>query len=186
MIVNVINLEHRTLRMEQFHQQSLEQGFEYKRWEGIVFPHDRKRGVYAAHSQIVRDAKEKKLPCVLIAEDDCRFMDIGAFKYFIDNIPSDYDLYQSMIYVGDIIDNRIVDLFSGMTMYMVHERFYDFFLSLPESCHVDRELGKYHSQFKYMVCPRFTTFQDGSKSDNTQMTCNYSPYLKGRKLYKNG
>jgi hypothetical protein len=182
-IVNVINLPHRDLRLQQFHEQSLEQEFEYKVWPGIVFPHDRKKGIYAAHSQIVRYAKEENLPYVLIAEDDCRFFAKNAFNYFIENIPDDADTYHGMIYVGSIENNRITSLFSAMTLYIVFARFYDFFLSLPESCHVDRELGLTAHIHKYMVCPEFVCFQDGSKSDSTFSTCDYSSYLIGRKIF---
>lgn len=181
--INVINLPHRELRLQQFHEQSIEQNFEYKVWQGIEFQHDRKRGVYAAHSQIVRYAKENNLPYIFIAEDDCRWFAKGAFDYFIDNMPEDADIYFSMIYVGNIKDNRINTVFSGMTMYCVFQRFYDFYLSLPESCHVDRELGLTANINKYMVCPKFTCFQDGSMSDNTRMQSDYSPYLEGRKIY---
>lgn len=182
-IINVINLLHRELRLQQFHEQSLEQGFGYRVWPGIVYPHDRKRGVYEAHAQIVKYAKEQNLPYIMIAEDDCRFFAPNAFNYFLENIPTDADIYFSMVYVGAIKDNRIVSVFSGMTMYIVFQRFYDFYLSLPESCHLDRELGLSANIHKYIVCDKFCTFQDGSKSDNSLMQCDYSPYLKDRKIY---
>lgn len=184
-IINVINLEHRDLRLKQFHDESIKEGFGYRVWPGIIYKGDNKRGICLAHKQIVQYAKDNHFPSVTIAEDDCRFFGTGgAWKYFLDSIPEDFDIYFSMVYVANIVDNRITgDEFSGMTMYIIHQRFYDFFLSLPESCHIDRELAKTANQHKYMVCDQFVCQQDGSKSDHNQMTCDYTPFLKGRKLF---
>lgn len=183
-IVNVINLEARTDRMEHFHQQSLEQNFGYRVWPGILCKGDNKRGINLAHRQIVKYAKDNELPYVIICEDDVNFFAPNAFKYFIDNIPQDYDTFHSMIYVGTIQDNRIVSVFSGMTMFAINSRFYDFFLSLPESIHIDRELGLYANRFKFMVCPEFVCEQIAGKSDNTHtVTISYRPFLKGRKIF---
>lgn len=183
-IINVISLEHRTDRQEHFHQQALEQQFGYRMWSGILCQGDNKRGINLAHRQIVQYAKDNNLPFTIICEDDVKFFAPNAFKYFIDNTPQDYDLFFSMIYVGDITDNRITSAFSGMTMYAINNRFYDFFLSLPESIHIDRELGKYADQFKFMVCDKFVAEQIPGKSDNSHtVTTSYRPYLKGRKIY---
>lgn len=183
-IVNVINLEARTDRMEHFHQQALEQNFGYRVWPGILCQGDNKRGINLAHRQIVKYAKDNELPYVIICEDDVNFFAPNAFKYFIDNIPQDYDTFHSMIYVGTIQDNRIVSVFSGMTMLAINSRFYDFFLSLPESIHIDRELGLYATQFKFMVCDQFVAEQIPGKSDNSHtVTTSYRPYLKGRKIF---
>ncbi len=183
-IINVISLEHRTDRMELFHTQALEQQFGYRTWPGIICKGDNKRGVNLAHRQIVQFAKNNKMPFTIICEDDTTFFAPNAFKYFIDNIPDDYDTYHGMIYVGDIIDNRITGVFSGMTLYAINYRFYDFFLSLPESIHIDRELGNYADQFKFMVCDKFICEQWGGKSDNTKTSIDsYRPFLVGRKIF---
>lgn len=187
MIVHVINLESRTVRMEQFHQESIQQGFEYVRHEGEVFRHDRKQGVCRSHKAIVRQAKENGDEMVIVCEDDCRWFGKGAFDYFISKIPEDFDLFLTMAYVAELdADNRIKGVFSGLTCYIVHSRFYDFYLSLPDSCHLDRELGLYAKDYKFIVCDQFTAEQDGSRSDNTMMQCDYRPYLQGRKLFNNG
>lgn len=184
-IINVINLEHRDLRLKQFHEESVKEGFGYRVWPGIICQGDNKRGICLAHKQIVQYAKDNHLPYVAISEDDCRFFgNGGAWRYYLDKMPVEFDIYFSMVYVGVIKDNRIIgDEISGMTMYIINQRFYDFFLSLPDSCHIDRELGQTAEQHKYIVCDQFVCQQDGSRSDHNQMTCDYSPYLKGRKLY---
>lgn len=182
-IINVINLPERELRLSQFNQEAINQGFGYVVWDGIICIGDNKKGILAAHKQIVKFAKDNNFRSIIIAEDDCRFFANGAWRYFVSKIPEDYDIFFGMIYVADLVENRITGLFSGMTMYCINERFYDFFLSLPESCHVDRELGKYSDQFKFIVCDQFVCEQDGSISDNTKTTCNYRPYLESRKLF---
>lgn len=184
--VHCINLEHRDLRKLQAETQAKEQGFYIKFWMGIIDRLDRKRGVCLAHKQIVRYAKENEMKMVCIAEDDFLFFTYkhNGWDFFLDNIPKDFDLYFAMIYPGVInAENRITSVFSAMTMYVVHSRFYDFFLSLPDSCHLDRELGLTANIHRYMVCPEFVCEQDGSISDNTFSACDYSPYLEGRKIY---
>lgn len=187
MIVNFINLEARSLRREQFYNEASIQGFETIRFEGEVFPHDPKQGICRSHKRIVQFAKDNRWKQVLVCEDDVRWFGEGAFDYFISHIPEGFDLYLAMVYVGELDKmNRIKGVFSGMSAYVVHERFYDFFLSIPDSAHIDRELGLYSEHFRYIVCNEFCCEQDGSKSDNNKMSCDYRPFLEGRKLYNNG
>jgi len=182
--VNCINLPHRELRRQQSIEQADEQGFYIKFWDGIVFPHDRKRGINLAHRQIIKEAKDLGYKNVCVMEDDCRFFAPKAWEYFLENMPDDFDIYFGMLYIGDLDSgNRVQGLFSAMTLYVVNSRFYDFFLSLPESCHVDRELGLTSNIHKYIVCDKFCCYQDGSRSDNNFLTCDYSPYLEGRRIY---
>lgn len=179
-------MEHRELRLQQFHQQSIEQGFGYRVWPGIFCRGNNKQGINLAHRQIVQYAKDNNLPYVCISEDDCRFMAPGAWRYFLENTPADFDIYLSMYYACDLVEgNRIMTLFSGMTMYIVHSRFYETFLSLPNDCHIDRDmLGRVADQYKFMVCDQVVCEQDGSKSDNTHCTIgSYRSYLVGRKIY---
>lgn len=184
LIGNCIHLWHREDREQSIRKEAKEQGFYLRFWTGEEFRMDRKKGVCMSHKKIVQDAKDCGYKQVLIMEDDCCFFGLGAWDYFLEHIPDDYDIYFAMIYVGNIDkDNRITNVFSGMTMYVVNERFYDFFLSLPDSCHIDRELGLYSNRFKFLVCDKFICYQDGSRSDNNMMTCDYSSYLAGRKIY---
>lgn len=184
--VNIINLITRPERKEQAEKQAEEQGFYARFFEGIVHRHDRKRGICEAHKQVVRDAKECGYKYTIIAEDDILFTAKGGWDYFLSRIDAvgHFDLLFSMIYVGAINEeNRIEGLFSGMTMYCVPQHFYDFLLNLPDSCHIDRELGLTSHIHRYLVCDKFVCYQDGSRSDNNFMTCDYSPYLEGRKIF---
>lgn len=184
LIGNCIHLWHRIDREESIKQQAQFQGFYLRLWEGIEVRTNRKEGICKSHKKIVADAKENDYPFCLIMEDDTIWNCEGAWDYFLDNMPDEADIYFSMIYVGTIDDkNRITSVFSGMTCYIVYRQFYDFFLSIPDDCHIDRHLGLTANIHKYIVCPKFPCYQNGSKSDNNQMTCDYSPYLVGRKIY---
>lgn len=184
-IINVINLESRPERLEGFLKEAYFQGFGVKVWQGEVVPYNAKMGICRSHKRIVQYAKDNELKWTCIAEDDCRFFgdSRGAWKYFVDNMPNDYDLFLGMVYVADVVDNRITSVFSGMTIYFVNSRFYDFFLSIPDDVHIDRHLGLTANIHKYMVSDQYIAEQDGSKSDNTKTTCNYRPFLKGRKIF---
>jgi len=181
--VHAINLPHRTDRRYSFEHQAEGQGFKVRFWDGIVSDTPSK-SVNLAHKQIVRYAKEKKLPQITIAEDDCCFFAKGAFDYYIKKILKDYDIYFGMIYSGEIDEsNRIIEGFSGNTLYMVHERFYDTFLSVPDTEHLDRFLGTLCSQYKFMVCPQFVCYQSNGYSDRAKAYCKYEPLLEGRKIF---
>lgn len=184
--LNCIHLWERLDRYENIIRQQKEQGFYLRLHEGIVNRTDRKMGICQSHKNIVKEAKENRQKMVAICEDDIVFFAPKAWEYFLENIPQSFDTFHGMIYVGDIIADRIVSLFSAMTLYIVHERFYDFFLSLPDSCHIDRELGLTANIHEYKIIDKFVCYQDGSKSDNNFMTCDYSPYLEGRKIYGKG
>lgn len=186
-IINVINLEHRDLRLQQFHEESIVQGFGYRTWPGIIIKGNNRHAINLAHRQIVQYAQDHNLKYVAIAEDDCRFFAPGAWKYFMEKMPDDFDIYFSMYYAADSVsENRITGLFSGMTMYIVHKRFYETFLSLPNNVHIDREmLGPVADQYKFIFCDQVVCEQDGSQSDNTKTTSGkgYRAFLRGRKIF---
>ncbi len=185
-IVHVINCDHRPERLARFLKEADEQGFGVMVTVGEVIPHNAKMGICRSHKKIVQYAKDNNMPMVAIAEDDCRMMGgVGAWKYFVDNMPDDFDLYLSMYYSCEKIEgNRIMAPFSAMTLYFVSARFYDFFLTgIPDDCHLDRELGKHAEHFKFLFCDLVCAEQDGSRSDNSKTTCNYRPFLKGRKIF---
>ena len=183
MIVNVINLPHREDRRLSAIKQSNEQKFEIIWWMGIVeIPPC--SGVSKAHRQIVQHAKDTGQKEVCIMEDDCVFTAPGAFDYFIENKPQEFDVYFGMNYSGEIKNNRIVNGFSGMTLYIVKDSFYDFFLSAPDLNHIDRWLGLTAFQNKYFVCPEYCCYQMGGFSDNRKATSNYDAYYVGKNWFK--
>lgn len=186
---NFINLDFREDRFNHIMSEIHKQGItDYKKFDGIHDKHFPKKGILQAHKSVVREAKENGWQSVIVAEDDLRFFAPGAWQYFLDNTPDDYDIYFAMIYVGDVdSDNRIISTCSGMTMYRVHERFYDIFLSIPEhdgGVHIDRYITSMHDKYKFFVCDKYVCEQIGGTSDNTKKKNNdYTPLLKGKPLF---
>lgn len=156
------------------------QGLEVKYWPAIQDPLNRSFvGIGEAHKQIVRYAKENKLPSICIAEDDLYFFAPGAWDHFLKNIPQDFDIYLGVIFHGLKEDNTTDD-FCGMTLYVVHERFYDTFLSLPEVNHIDRSLA---GKGRFVVCDPMVCSQKGGYSFNKRRRDTYERYLVGKRLF---
>lgn len=139
--LNIITTAKRQDRYDELQIQLQSQKIaDVKYWEGEVFKHSPKKGICRAHKRIVQDAKDNGDEKCVIGENDLQFTSVGAWKYFLDSVPNDFDTFSGLVYVGDIEDNRIISQASGMTtLYAVHERFYDFFLSIPDDCHIDRD-----------------------------------------------
>lgn len=176
-------------RHTQIIQQSVEQGFALRFFIGErpEQKRDVKKAIVKGHKSIVQYAKDNKMPFCVIAEDDIIFFAHGAYKFFIDNKPTDYDLWMAVIYSGEIQPEtfRVMNGFSGgMSLYCIHERFYDFVLNeIPDDCHIDRELGNTCFKNKYFQCNPIVGHQSGGYSDNLKTTMFYGAYLEGRQLY---
>lgn len=165
-------------------EQSKRLGFCVRFWEGEMekFGHI---GINKAFRKIVQWAKENKSPRVLIGEDDLLFSSPGAWKYYIDNIPDDYDTYLGGIYAGQLQGNRIINGYSGHSLIMIHERFYDFFLSANPNDHLDRWLGNTAFKHQYIVCLPYVVYQiSKGYSDNHKRMVSHNSYLKEMNLYK--
>lgn len=183
--INIIHLPERADREELYMMEFARQGIiDYKIWPGIRNVHATFAGISAAHKQVVSHAKRSGLKEILIGEDDLKFTSPNAFKYFVENKPEDYDMYLASIYTGWINqeDNTVKD-FSGMTLYFIHERFYDKFLGVPLMNHIDRALANLG---RYFVCEPFSCIQYCTFSDQKLAIVNHAHLLKGRKLYNDG
>ena len=179
--INIINLPNRQDRrssiLEELRQQKITN---FKIWEGIVDGSSAATKISQAHKQIVRNARENNFPSVIIAEDDIHFTAPGAFRFFCEHLPAEYDIYLGAISHGNIEENnRVVD-FSGLLLYQVHRRFYDTFISMPEQEYIDRAL---RGKGIYIVCPSFVVIEHNGKSDNTGKTGDNSIYYAGRPLF---
>lgn len=182
--LNIIHLPHRIDRWELLQRELVSQEItNYKIWEGVVHPQATFAGISSAHKRIVREAKTMGLPYVLIGEDDLRFTAPGAFRYFLDHVPEDYDLYLASIYIGTIKEDNTVRDFSGLTLYLVNERFYDVFLGVKIMNHLDRELA---GRGRFVVVDQFCAVQYTTYSDNSKGLINNQPLLNGRRLFNNG
>lgn len=189
-IVNVINLSRRTDRTLSIVQESKNQNFAIKFWEGIDEPERRytKKAICISHKRIIQYASANNLPYCLIAEDDLEMFGEGAFQYYMDNKPEDYDLYCATIFDGEVEPetNRILNGMSAtMSLYCVHSRFYSVILNdVADDDHIDRALGMLCHKYKYFVPPLLCCTQRQGYSDNMkQKTSDYSIYLANRPLY---
>ena len=182
MKVNIIHLPERTDRMELLEKELHEQNiFDYRIWDGIVDPIITNRGISQAHKQIVKNAKDNGLSEILIAEDDLKFTAKGAFEFFLHNRPKEFDIYLAGIYFGELNADNIVRDFSGLTFYIINQRFFDTFLSISEHDNLDRSL---RNKGEFIVCNPFAVIQYNGFSDNVKQYCNYDSYLIGRKLFE--
>ncbi len=181
MQVNIIHLPARTDRWQTLLSElSTQKISDYRIWDGVIDPITPFRGISKAHKQIVQFAKDDDLPEILIGEDDLHFTAPGAFTYFLNSKPADYDIYLGSIYHGNLKDDNSVDFFSGLTFYIINKKFYEKFLSSSEENHLDQELK---DKGKFVVCDPFAVIQHNGFSDNMKQYCNYDHYLKGRKLF---
>lgn len=189
-ILNIIHLESRMDRLQSLMEETSMQSIAYKLWPGVTThsEYTNHRNISIAHKAIVRDAKEKNLPHVIIAEDDIKFSSAGAWKYYLDNTPKSFDLYSGLIYAGEVDPetNRIIST-KGMsgtnTLYTISSRFYDFFLAVDESKHLDRELGRFGNINEYYVCNPMVCTQMGGMSDNFRREYYYDAFLENKILY---
>jgi len=162
--LHVINLKHRVDRLSSFQKEAQHQAIiDFKIWEGVFIRAIPIYAILQSHKMIVADAKQKGLPRVVIAEDDIKFLGLGAWEYYLKNIPDDYDLYLGGVFSGIVKEDNTIEDFSGMTLYTVHERFYDTFLALNKIDNIDRQLAR---KGKYVVCNPIVVSQWGGFSDN--------------------
>jgi len=144
-----------------------------------VLKHSVVESINASHKKIIRAAKEAGLPYVTVAEDDVMFTSIGAWQYYLDNMPQSFDLYLGCTYVKPFSPVRV----SGFQLYTVHEKFYDIFLSAPSNMHIDTVMddlgGDYH------VCLPVVALQRPGYSANNNAYANYNQQTLAKEdLYK--
>ena len=180
--LNIINMPHRTDRKVSAYREIKEQciiDYEFRLGIKTQFNFN---GVRRAHQNVVMMAKQKELPYVIIAEDDIKFLGKEAWLYYFRNMPKDFDLYLGGIMSGDIEDGVVKGSFSGLTLYTVHKRFYDTFLSIQSTGHLDRLLA---DKGRYVVCDPMVVSQHGGYSDNHEKVIeSYDKRLINRKLFK--
>jgi hypothetical protein len=179
-MVHCIHFAARTDRERLFKQEAQAQGFDYRFWEPIP-AHKTWISVRLSHQQIVRHAKETKMPYVIIMEDDVRFTCKGAYQYYLSKKPDTFDIYTAGIYFGKIKNGRLVSSFSGLQCYMVNACFYDAFLNInTDRHHLDRVLGTGGTRVE--VCYPMAAIQYTTYSDVGGKYRDYSRYLKDKLL----
>lgn len=128
----------------------------------------------------MRYAKVNGLKEIAIAEDDCIFTSIKSWDYFLEHKPHDFDLYIGNHYSGaHNPDNTIHHEFTGLTIYIIAERFYDKLLSANELRNIDTALN---GLGKFVVCNPEIAKQTHGYSYNRKKIVNDDHYLKGREF----
>ena len=150
----------------------------YELWEGLYLP-SIKESINRSHKQIVQFAKLAEFDEVAIAEDDVRFTNPKGWQYFIEHKPTDFDLYLGGLFLGVPDNDNVVESFTGMTMYIISQRFYDTFLSVENDAHIDHSLK---GLGRYIVSNPLVVTQWNGVSGNTGKFEDYEALQGGRQF----
>jgi len=131
-----------------------------------------------SHKAIVRQAKEEGLPEVIVAEQDISFTCPTAWHYFMSNKPKEFDLWLWGSYIIPLSNNQVC----GFQLYIVAEKFYDAFLSVPKNQHIDTYMNELKGDYKY--CYPFPALQRSGFSANNKCEVNYNSILSEQDIYK--
>lgn len=184
MILNVIS-DIRNGRREDVIDHLTLRDVPFSIWDAIMLPGDTVASINASHKQIVKWAKESRQVSVVIAEDDVFFPVQDGWEYFLSKEPGVYDLYLAGVYSTTHDTNcdrtyRYTFDPVGLHCYMIHERYYDKFLSVPDDAHIDTAQGK-QGQFK--VCYPMAAIQRPGFSANSRQQVDYNTLLKPEDVY---
>lgn len=147
-------------------------------WDAIVLPNP-KQAISRSHKRIVKYAKDNGIKEIAIAEDDCIFTSINSWKYFVEKKPDDYDIYLGNHYGGIKRKDNTLFSFSGLTIYFIHCRYYDQFLSTFELKNIDTaQAGK----GIFVLCQPEIARQRIGYSYNRKKYIDDDHYLDGRKF----
>lgn len=186
-ILNILHLESRRDRLQSFLEQTAAQSIRYTVWDGFISHKFPQTNISNGHKQIVRDARNRKLKFVVIAEDDIKFSSPGAWSYYLSQKPDSFDMYFGMLYAGETDEYGEVQkgrMSGALTLYTIHERFYDTFLAMDEKLNLDYALGLIADKHDFFVCKPMVCFQENGFSDHFQKEMNYDVFLEGKTLYK--
>jgi hypothetical protein len=155
----------------------------YKFWPCVINNKSVVSSINASHKMIVQWAKENGLKEVCVAEQDLEFTHSTAWEYFLNNKPKEYDLYLGGSYVKDRDEKTGVFKFMicGFHLYIINEKYYDAFLSVKDTEHIDTEVGDLKGNFVF--CYPFPAIQRPGYSANSQEVVNYNTLLQPEDIY---
>jgi len=141
-VINILHLQEREDRVQNYLDQMNGQMAPFRVWLGFtdVTPW---KAISRGHKQIVSYAKDQGHEFCIIAEDDINFTSKKSWATYVKKRPKDYDMYFGGISGGEVNEKTglIKDVFSGMFLYTIHQRFYDCFLAADEEKNIDRWLS---------------------------------------------
>lgn len=114
--------------------------------------------INASHKMIIKDAKDRGLEMVAIFEEDVCFPAADGWKHFLEGIPVwPWDIYLAGTYGLDRPVRNPIACINGLQCYIVHNRFYDTFLAVPDDKHIDvalDNLGLYYVEYPFIALQR--------------------------------
>lgn len=148
MQVHIILDNRRVERAEQCLQEVERQQIPVTRyWQPVPDTKSVVRSINLSHKAIIQYAKDNRLPEVCVLEDDVFFPAADGWQYFLRNKPSDFDIYLGGTYALEYPVTNPISRIDGFHCYIMAERFYDTFLSVPDDVHIDTVLdgkGLFH------------------------------------------
>lgn len=183
MIVNILHCPDRKDRYELLLKEIEQQKFEYRIWECVKeFPKP-KQNISESHKMIIRFAKENNMEECCVMEDDAHFTAPNSIEYFLRKKPQDYDVYLGGIEWGRLNGDNTVDDFAGLNFYIIHQKFYDTFLSADRNKDIDRAIGR---KGKFVVVNPFCVIQHETVSDNRRKVIHRNAKLYFNRSLYNG
>ncbi len=149
----------------------------YHFWDATVLKDSVVKSINASHKKIVQWAKDNGKEYVIVAEQDLTFTCPTAWKYFLDNIPKQFDLYLACTYIVPVSNNKIC----GFHLYIIHSKFYDKFLSVKDDLHIDTAMDSLEGD--YIFCYPFPALQRRGFSANNHTIVDYNKILSKEDIY---
>lgn len=135
--------------------------------------------INASHKMLVRMAKVAQLEEVCIMEEDVHFPARDGFFHWIEHRPKVFDIYLAGTYGsrnGDTVQYPI-----GLHCYLIHSRFYDKFLSIDPTKHIDTAL---EGLGVYKVIYPYAAIQRPGFSANKRKDVDYNIILGPEDIYR--
>jgi glycosyl transferase family 25 len=182
-----INLPHRTDRYNHILAEVEKLNLNsFEIIEGII---NEAKTCFQSHLKCIQIAKDRKLPYVLILEDDAVFTE-DAFEKLEIIFKEVNELQWDMFFLGANLQAPAERLTMNLLKlngayaahaYMVHERFYDTILNLPHTCEMDVHYHNLMPNHNVYMCdpmiayqlPSHSDLQDGFRDYNQAMFNNY-------------
>lgn len=154
-----------------------------------------KFGVIASFKKIIRIAKERSLPYIMIFEDDVKFTSNRSREYFINGLkglPKDWDIFTggsySFVEKEDLTfrSDYIIKLarFSSLHCVLIKDTMYNIILNTKTTQHLDVYFSSLIVKGKinaYMSDPMVAIQYEG-KSDTVNKKVDYSSMLKDKNI----
>jgi hypothetical protein len=175
-----LHLIHDTRRIERFEpliNELFVQDIKFQLWNPVEAP-TVVESINKSHKAIVRWAKEMGLERVAIGEDDIFFPAKDGWRFFLNLMPDDFDIYLASTYTPPIT-NKII---CGFHLYVIDQKFYDKFLSVPDNVHIDTAISDMGGDFKF--CYPFAALQRKGFSANNMAVVDYNGVLNESDIYR--